>query len=569
MATRSSVGSGLWSNAAVWDTGVPVDGDDVVITAGHTVTFDVNQSAFVTGVQVTVNGVLSHTIDTGVYCLFLKTGYSMTGSGMWEVGTKTIPIPFVSKHTIKGASGWHVTGSSGLKIRVYGYEPVYKYVRLTGAESAGSTVLEIDTDVTGDVWADGDTVTITNATQTVSCEVRTIAAGGIAAGAITITSGLSTVKSVGSYVCILSRHIFFDQSLAAVFTFQNFNTGSDRIHIGGGYFLGNNSYGFYNITSCIIEGGCFASYSFAFSQIYNSVFQGEFVITNTSRALSSGTVYINGGIFAGQNYSAIQCTCVIIDTLVVGAQYGIWVGSYSYIYDFTVIGGYIGLINCADTIISSGIIMNTTTAFAGMSRCIISGVTLIGNGTDVSNPVDSQFVGIEFTSLAELNAVPVTDAILYTEAINYDNVLGAYKAWTAGGVVLKQSSVIPTGYSFAYAHTLNNATYYCFWKKAITVPSGVSITISFKLRKTVSMITLPKVYLMDFVSNPLVGAAPLQTFEMTNTIDTWESGEFAITNNADFDKEYMLWFVGRNATGTMYSAVQIEYGGGGAVRIVG
>ncbi len=50
MATRTSVGSGLWSSAAVWDTGVPVDGDDVVIASGHVIEFDVNQSAFVTGV---------------------------------------------------------------------------------------------------------------------------------------------------------------------------------------------------------------------------------------------------------------------------------------------------------------------------------------------------------------------------------------------------------------------------------------------------------------------------------------------------------------------------------------
>ncbi len=41
MATRTSVKSGLWSAADTWDTGVPVNGDTVVIAAGHNVIYDV------------------------------------------------------------------------------------------------------------------------------------------------------------------------------------------------------------------------------------------------------------------------------------------------------------------------------------------------------------------------------------------------------------------------------------------------------------------------------------------------------------------------------------------------
>lgn len=52
-ATRNSVGSGLWSAAGTWDT-APVDGDTVIITAGHTVTFDVDQNEYATGVIITV-----------------------------------------------------------------------------------------------------------------------------------------------------------------------------------------------------------------------------------------------------------------------------------------------------------------------------------------------------------------------------------------------------------------------------------------------------------------------------------------------------------------------------------
>lgn len=114
MATRTSVGTGAWGTAGTWDTGIPADGDDVVIAAGHTVTFNVDQSAFTTGIGLTITGTLTHTTTTGTYCLFAKTGASITGAGTWNIGTSGTPIPFAAKHTITGAAGWYVTGASGL-----------------------------------------------------------------------------------------------------------------------------------------------------------------------------------------------------------------------------------------------------------------------------------------------------------------------------------------------------------------------------------------------------------------------------------------------------------------------
>lgn len=50
MATRTSIASGDWSNPAIWDTGVPLDGDTVILADPYQVDFDVDQSAFVTGI---------------------------------------------------------------------------------------------------------------------------------------------------------------------------------------------------------------------------------------------------------------------------------------------------------------------------------------------------------------------------------------------------------------------------------------------------------------------------------------------------------------------------------------
>ena len=69
MATRTSQGSGDWSNAATWDT-APADGDDVIIAAGHSVLMDTDTSAceVVDGrFEIWVNGVSVNSLDWPVW----------------------------------------------------------------------------------------------------------------------------------------------------------------------------------------------------------------------------------------------------------------------------------------------------------------------------------------------------------------------------------------------------------------------------------------------------------------------------------------------------------------------
>ena len=198
MPTRTSVGSGLWSAAGTWDTGVPADGDDVVIASGHIVTFNADQSAFTIGVKITITGTLNHATSGGPYTMFLKTGASVVGAGTWNIGTSSTPIPFAVKHTIKGVAGWYITVAS---ITIYGAEPTYKYLALTAGEAIGQTELSVDTDVTGDLWKDGDTVfVIEKHSASAEVEKRTIASGGISPATITLTSGLTNSKNSGAWI---------------------------------------------------------------------------------------------------------------------------------------------------------------------------------------------------------------------------------------------------------------------------------------------------------------------------------------------------------------------------------
>jgi hypothetical protein len=97
MATRTSQKTGLWSDPTVWSGGaVPIDGDTVVIAIGHTVTFDVNQSAFGTGiVGITVTGTLRFTTNGTV--TYLKMAGNITGTGQLFIGnSEEDPIPMDS-----------------------------------------------------------------------------------------------------------------------------------------------------------------------------------------------------------------------------------------------------------------------------------------------------------------------------------------------------------------------------------------------------------------------------------------------------------------------------------------
>ena len=470
MATRTSVGSGLWSSAGTWDTGVPVDGDDVVIASGHVIEFDANQSAFVTGVKVTITGTLTHTTAAGSYCLFLKTGASVVGAGTWNIGTSGAPIPFASKHTVTGAAGWYVDGVSGLTMTVYGAEPTYTSIKLSADEAIGQTELSVDTDVTGDIWAAGDIIRIDDINRGLESEERIIATGGIAAGTITVTAGLTAAKSTGAVVSLITRNIRIIAVGTGSYTIYRVGTGSvTKLTVAGGMWYGVNK-GMFN--ACLY-------------------------------------LVVSGGTISGNAY---------------------------------------GIINCSNSVVSGG--------------------TFNGNSYDIANTTGNLF-GVELTAAIEHYLYTnITNGWHSLQSDNHDAVEGAVKAWCKGGVVTSQTAIKPDGYTQACAHALESASYPAFWYKKFTVPAGQIYSIEVQLRKSTSMAYLPRVYLMASIGNPLAGAAPVDTFTMTDSVNTWESDTFTVDNSAgDYDLDYALWFVAKNASGNVYSAYDITTQGGGTSSV--
>ena len=167
MATRTSVGSGLWSAAGTWDTGVPVDGDTVVIAAGHNVQVDsaVDQSAWTGCLGMTVTGGATPGMVywkddavNGCGILKFRTGADVVGTldtnngrilanadGLWATAT-ALDSAYAAVIMLEGTATLDCTT---LDVRMRCSEPTKAYVRTYGTkyDFDAATAVEPATDV--------------------------------------------------------------------------------------------------------------------------------------------------------------------------------------------------------------------------------------------------------------------------------------------------------------------------------------------------------------------------------------------------------------------------------------
>ncbi len=149
MATITSTQSGLWSATGTWVGGVvPVDGDEVILAAGHNVKMDADQSAFTGLVGVTIQG--HATTPAMLYFMAGTSGYlKLTGTaqivgttgaekgrilansdGVWA---NTTVLPYTDKAIIELDTGY-INGTY-LDVNLRCFEPTTKFVRTYGTKT--------------------------------------------------------------------------------------------------------------------------------------------------------------------------------------------------------------------------------------------------------------------------------------------------------------------------------------------------------------------------------------------------------------------------------------------------
>ncbi len=210
MPTRTTAQNGNWSSTSTWQGGtVPVNGDDVVIQAGHEVQFDVNQTGFATGLlSMQINGKLTFRNDI---VTVLKMNGNITGTGELHVGTEVNPI----QRPALGVQNrcqliFNSTATINIPtIRMYGWYPDREYTQLDAAASLGTNTIVLKEDLglqEGDVIGIG-CGTVAGFLGETAKGVYSVSAYNSSTKTVTLTAALQTARLQNDYVCWVSRPI--------------------------------------------------------------------------------------------------------------------------------------------------------------------------------------------------------------------------------------------------------------------------------------------------------------------------------------------------------------------------
>jgi len=558
MAAKTFTYAGVdhnWNTPGNWNLGtLPVDNDSVTIPANETCVFNANMSATGTwpnGIDtLTINGTLNCTDVAGSYYLKIKGTRTITGTGTLNWGSTV----FAAKHTLTGNASWYINGSSGLTFLCVGAEPTTKIVYLVNSESIGATRLEIDTNLTGDIWAINDEVHVGNVNQsTAQSEARTIQ--DIQPTYIDITVGLTAAKSAGGTIVLVTRNTQIIGNGNGVSIIKTFSTAGKCTWAGGEFtFTGGTALRpFESINYLVISGGAFHEcnnivYGSTFITISGGVFTG--VGTGTTVGNTCTNFRITGGIFV-----AIQAIINSVQFVIVTGGLIIGCGSPFYMVpDLIILGGtFIG--NSVVVIYSSGKITGAT--FTNNNYPIRK-----FSGALYNQPIP--YITTEYLAYSEM----AQEA--YAEAFDYNGIAGDYKAWTQGGVTTNVESPVPSGFTKAYQTALESASLYGWWRRKVLVPAGKTVSFVFYIRKSVSMSYKPRAWVFLDSAEPFISGTPLKEFIFPDDDnDTWETDTYSYTNTDNYDKTLIVRFLGKNASGNVYTQLAVNHGMAARSRVLG
>lgn len=545
MALRTFTSAGvnnLWSNAANWDT-APVDTDGFTMSAGQTCEFDADQSAWAGMAASTIPAGCTLIASTTAGSYVLKMNADLTVAGTLQAGTSTsVPYPSTCTFAIDfSATNNSILRNAGGSLKLYCTQPTNRAIYLSGAEAIGQTEWSVNTDVTGDEWHDGDTVVIIDTVYgNPEAEERVIAAGGIAAGTITVTVGLTAAKNSGAIIGLINRNVRLINSAGGDYYIKYPALGTDAtgdyigcemkagyisIAQGAGWeFAGvTNGKGIvYYSNGGTISGCCFIP-------TYNSAYHGASAVY--------GLTVTNTAIIAGTNYAIVSCTNVVNAGLMFANNYNhvgdIFTGTAKYSY-IGATGGPL-FIDGATFVGNEADIQGS---YFIASNCELTGTYGMGSNTNCGtmyNVLVSS--GTEFNAYNDVRRSRRD----YVESFDHDQVVNAFKAWCRGGTVLSQTTSPPSGYTIFYDHEVESATYPCFRQYLTTVNPGTAIEVSAVIRNTdgidvsaTSPIDLrPRLEIIDVFADPLVDSTKTALASMAIAISDG--------SNTDWQPVNVIW----------------------------
>lgn len=532
MAVKTATKSGLWSDTTVWGGTLPVSGDSVVVNT-FDVEFDVDQSGMASGITtLSGTGTLHASLTAGTY--YLKATGAISIAHLLVGTSRAVPYPATCDLTLfyNAASGSFITSADA---QTYCQDsPTHFFCKLSQAESLGATTLHVDTDLTGagdtGYWKANALVRIDNINQAVQTEERTISS--LSVSTLVITVGLTAAKAQGAYISIITRNVRILSSSASGGNGFAAGTGSvcdAEVRVwGNGTTLG---------TSWRV-GGTFSNCGF--------------------QAINQGTAHQISALISGSGQGINAGTAFIITSPLISAVQGIASGVTGIIRGTIFSGNSSCLSSCLGfTLINVSLINSTTGVSSGSGHLLLS-CTLNNNTRDLnaSNGLNrTQLFACLLGSATEfLNYNSVFRTLIdYVESLDHDQVAGAFRAWTTGGITSSVSSpVYDASRVRSYNAVCESATTYAFWQRQVLVPALGTVYVRCYVQKDVSMSYLPRVQIFASSKEPLISGSADATAIMTNSTNTWEVLEVSFTNSTNAPVPYTVRMLAQNASGNVY-----------------
>ncbi|QGH71187.1 hypothetical protein [Methanobacterium virus PhiF1] len=498
MASFTSSQSGLWSSASTWGgAGVPGNGDTVTIASGHTVTFDVDQSGFASGLAgLTVNGTLQFKEDVNTFLKVQNNIHLPNSSSRFICGTPENPIQRPSPgnqyrcKVAMGLGGRNLWFTGRGTFQFYGWTPPRNHTFLASNANSGSNQIVLQDSLglqAGDVIVIGaDSVPgAMTETQLGKYTVQSVSEDG---KTITLTQNLGHNRVIGDVVAWHSRPIEIYANF--LYTFATEDTGKDIYLKGCLLYRGISPTSFTNrIHLC--------------ENITVERPDGDTIINSliTETTCKDSTIY-HTRLFATVKNTRFKNSVFIQPRSILG--------NYQPLMEDVFVGYFEKCIFSNAPYILPFALNNTGVCFDECTmKGIQSGVSYLGGiwakNTDFSNLVLSANPHHQgdhiLYNCKNFNIVTPQHAVGYS--FNHNQVDGAYRAWMRGGTVQNLNATQTEPYRYQLTSTSTTIPVYHTIQLGTLNPIE-EIRVSTMIKRQTGASTKPIIQLITPLEDPLI-----------------------------------------------------------------
>jgi hypothetical protein len=385
------------------------------------------------------------------------------------------------------------------------------------------------------------------------------------ASGITVTAGGQL-----NMFCVEPTHKYITLSLGEAANATVYRTGTDITADANPWYAGDTVY-ICNVNKAqeysvrtIAAGGIAAGAITMNAGTSGATIAGSYLVNVTRNIRVLGTT-------TGVNIITLPATGIVggnISASITGttASYGVG-GGTSY---WTVGGAVYGVAICFNTcsgITSSGSTTGNNYGFGFCSGVVVSNATFTGNTSDLRVITEAQLYNCALGATVENYQYNTSNVPLwsYVESFDHDQVAGAFKSWTRGGVTVSDTTPanLPTGYAVSYKHTCEDATCQNFRQLGLSISPGATLKVNGQIRIADDHTAwAPRLEIIACSADPLwgTGAAALATSSVATPGGSaqWQPVSCTYTNSTSRSKDVYVRMSAKRAAGDVYEVLAFD-----------